>query len=238
MAFLLPYIEQDNLYRCFGGVSVALGDGSVRNVLARGITDGTSNTILMGELFDPAATDLLGSARRLVGELPADVTNRLACSGTPTNASDDTLRLTITAALNAMKGTLQFGAGNETFVPNLYFLPTLGTAGTLLVNLAEPLFGREPSAGDIATGGFAGLCDLTTILVRTGDERIARGLCKTLATAEQASEKGKPDRVFKALESYRKKLGKATEKGAYDANENGFLFSNSFFLNPEGFPPP
>jgi hypothetical protein len=161
----------------------------------------------------------------------------VGCSGTPSTADDVTLRQSINGALAFVKAALHVGAGNETAVPNLVLLPTLGTAGDVLAALAEPLFGGEPTAGNIAIGGYDGLCDATTVLVRPGDERLARGLCKTLTGAERSAEQNKPARAFRALESYRKNLFKAAGRGAFEPTERSFLFTSSYYLNPDGFPP-
>ncbi len=231
LAAFLPYIEQDNLYICLPGTALALGDGSVRTLALQSITDGTSNTILIGEVLG-GGTDVLGAARALVPALPAAKRDYFACPSSPTNTDDATLRQDIALSLQSVQAAFQFGAGNETFFPNVQLVPGQGVAGDLLAPLAEPLFGREPTGGDIATGGYDGLCDLTTVLVVPGDERVARSLCNTLGGAEKAAERDKSEKVFRGMERYRKKLAHAEQQGAFGSLEGSFLFASSFFLNP------
>jgi prepilin-type N-terminal cleavage/methylation domain-containing protein len=234
VSLILPYIEQDSLYACLPGTASAIGDSWLRNEGLHGITDGTSNTILLGEVFDPGATDVLGVARALIPRLPAATLGWLTCPGTPSNPDDATLRQYIGFSLTSVENAFEFGAGNETFLPNIQLVPGQGVAGDLVAPLASKLFDGRPSGRNIAIGGFDGLCDLTTVLVRPGDERISRALCKTLESAERASKQDKDEKVLRGLERYRKKLGQAEQRGALEVQEGAFLFTTSYFLNPPG----
>jgi prepilin-type N-terminal cleavage/methylation domain-containing protein len=232
VSLILPYIEQDSLYACLPGTASAIGDSWLRNEALHGITDGTSNTILLGEVFDPGATDLLGVARALVPRLPSATLGSLTCAGTASNPDDTILRQYIAFSLSSVEDAFEFGAGNETFFPNIQLVPGQGAAGDLLAPLASKLLDGRPSGPNVAIGGFDGLCDLTTVLVRPGDERIARALCNTLEGAERASKQDKDEKVLRAMDRYRKKLGKAEQRGAFETQEGAFLFTTSYFLNP------
>jgi prepilin-type N-terminal cleavage/methylation domain-containing protein len=229
---IFPYIAQDNLYACLPGVASAVGDSWLRSEALHGITDGTSNTIFIQELLDPGATDLLGVARGLVPRLPSGPLGSLSCTGSLSGSDDATLRQGIGLSLLSIDAAFEFGAGNETFFPNVQLVPGQGVAGDLLASLASKLFKGKPKGPKIAIGGFDGLCDLTTVLVRPGDEKIARGLCNILEGAERSSRQDKDEKVLRAMDRYRKKLSQAELRGAFDVQEGSYLFATSYFLNP------
>jgi prepilin-type N-terminal cleavage/methylation domain-containing protein len=233
---LLPFIEQESLHAaCFPQVTPLLGDRSFWLRLNEGILDRTQPSTTIDEIV---GVDFLELGRSLMAD---DPTIGFACSGA-TNPSDDASLMSALAGVRSgIENALQIGAGNEDvlMLPELQRDPDTGFPGDLFPTFTDlflaPLWpASAPQEGValgrcVATGGFAGLCDLTQTL--SSEPRVAQSMCKSLDAAERAAEAGKDPKVAKSLGKFRGKLGKE-EGRAFDPTEAGFLRRFSYFLVP------